>query len=653
MAHLDADDRAALVVAADEGARRRPLIRSGLALHLLHPHPHRLCEQLVFELEHRAHPVALARTRSTTSVARTSRAMKSKYSAIASRPTRAARMRSDTSSPLVLRRSCTNRTTSRANPRLRSDSSRVRSSATTSPPSRETAKPCWPLTRSCTSSGDNATGSPSRVTVTERPSSSASAAAAPSSSARAGLRSLTRSFRRGPSVLKFGTSSNWITSLSSSAMSISSTLSSSATMSRRYLRSVGREEDEGARQGLTHLDRGLATGGTPQRGQPPGQRHLRLELPVDQVGVRRRPVGQVHRLVLGGAGEVAPHGVRHEGAERGQQQPHRGQHGVQRRLRRQRVAGGRVGVGTPEATPAAAHVPVGEVVDEAAEGGRNVVGLVAAEPLGHLDRRGGQARQDPTVERAAVGRSGHRGVGGVEPVQRRVGGEEAERVPQCEQHVAHRAVDGTERRPRRCPRRPLAEHPPPHRVGAPRVEDLPGIDDVAERLGHLAAVGVDDVPETHHVAIGALAEDQRVDGQQRVEPAPGLVDGLGDEVGREGERLRRSGRVRVADLGRRHGARVEPGVDHRLDPARHRQLVVGPLGGARRTDERHLVDRRTVRVEPRRRRARTDRTARTRNRRSARGRARSARSARACPSSDRATRPSRRCWPATRRSARV
>ena len=142
-------------------------------------------------------------------------------------------MRSETSRPLALRRSCTSRTTSRDRPRWRRPSSRFRSSATTSPPSRDTAKPCWPRTRSCRSSGDSSTGWPPSTTVIERPASSAAATATLSSAASAGLSSWTRSRRREPRVLKFGTSSNWSTSLSSSAVSISSTLSSSATMSRR------------------------------------------------------------------------------------------------------------------------------------------------------------------------------------------------------------------------------------------------------------------------------------------------------------------------------------------------------------------------------------------------------------------------------------
>ena len=56
MAHLDAGRSRRPRGRADEGARRRLLIRSGL----LQPHPHGLCQQLVLELEQRA--LALART---------------------------------------------------------------------------------------------------------------------------------------------------------------------------------------------------------------------------------------------------------------------------------------------------------------------------------------------------------------------------------------------------------------------------------------------------------------------------------------------------------------------------------------------------------------------------------------------------------------
>jgi hypothetical protein len=113
------------------------------------------------------------------------------------------------------------------------------------------------------------------------------------------------------------------------------------------------------------------------------------------------------------------------------------------------------------------------------------------------------------------------------------------------------------------------------------------------------ALGIDDVPETHDVAIRGRAEDERVDGQQRVEPPPRLVDGLGDEVSGILELLGRAGYERVADLGRGHRSRVEPGVDDRFDPAS--TMVTLPAAGSFPTIgavELHLVDGRAVRVDP-------------------------------------------------------
>ena len=102
---------------------------------------------------------------------------------------------------------------------------------------------------------------------------------------------------------------------------------------------------------------------------------------------------------------------------------------------------------------------------------------------------------------------------------------------------------------------------------------------------------------------GLCAEDQGVDGQQRIEPAPRLVDGLGDEVGREREGLGRTRGVRIAHLRGRHGARVEPGVDDGLDPAAHRELVHlvhrADIAGTRAAGEGHVVDGRPVRVDAR------------------------------------------------------
>ena len=98
-------------------------------------------------------------------------------------------------------------------------------------------------------------------------------------------------------------------------------------------------------------------------------------------------------------------------------------------------------------------------------------------------------------------------------------------------------------------------------------DHVPGVDDVALALRHLLALGVEDQAEADAVAIAGGVEEQGRLGEQRVEPAAGLVDRLADVVG--GEALREQLLVleRVVELGEGHRAAVVPGVDHRLDPA--------------------------------------------------------------------------------------
>ena len=108
------------------------------------------------------------------------------------------------------------------------------------------------------------------------------------------------------------------------------------------------------------------------------------------------------------------------------------------------------------------------------------------------------------------------------------------------------------------------------------VDDVPGGDDVPERLRHLAALLVGDVAEDEARAVGRLVEEQRRDGQQRVEPAARLVDRLADVVGREALPEVLLVLVRRVPLGERHRPRVEPHVDHLGHPAQ--RLAAGRRG---------------------------------------------------------------------------
>ncbi len=201
-----------------------------------------------------------------------------------------------------------------------------------------------------------------------------------------------------------------------------------------------------------------------------------------------------------------------------------------------------------------------------------------------------QTGEHPPVQRAALCR--RRSGAQVGVVHVRVRDEERVRVPQCQDEPTDDVLEDLHGDAPRSPRRARCQEEPPHRVGAEPLDDRPRVDDVAQRLRHLATLPVHDVPQTDHVAVRVLPEQQHALGHQRVEPATRLVDGLGDEVRGKArtERLGRGGILAlVAPLGVRHRARVEPGVDHlgyafRFLPA---------LG----TGQRHLIDRRPMGVD--------------------------------------------------------
>lgn len=136
---------------------------------------------------------------------------------------------------------------------------------------------------------------------------------------------------------------------------------------------------------------------------------------------------------------------------------------------------------------------------------------------------------------------------------------------------------------------PCGRHEPADGVGAVLVHQRDGLQDVAQVLGHLAAVLGQDVAQADDVLVAVPVEHQGADRHQRVEPAAGLVDRLGDELRRVALLEQLLVLVRVAVLGEGHRARVVPGVDH----------LGHPGGGAAALPavEGDVVDVRAVRVE--------------------------------------------------------
>ncbi len=105
----------------------------------------------------------------------------------------------------------------------------------------------------------------------------------------------------------------------------------------------------------------------------------------------------------------------------------------------------------------------------------------------------------------------------------------------------------------------VGEHIPAERIRPEVVQRLEWIDGVAEPLAHLVAVLVEHQSVGNHSLERALSGHHRADGVESVEPSPGLVHSLGDEVSRLSEAL--VSEIAQAFLGVRHRTRVEPHVD--------------------------------------------------------------------------------------------
>ncbi len=283
----------------------------------------------------------------------------------------------------------------------------------------------------------------------------------------------------------------------------------------------------------------------------------------------------------------------------------KGDEGGQHRHRlQQAVAQGREGgaVAFPEAPPREAHVPVGELLDVLGDRLAGAGAVEVVHPLADRRDRRLQPRQRPAVE---VGLPVARFVSRVRDDQgtARCGGEveraevlgvgvenpEGVGVPERQQELAHRLADRLDREAVAGPGLLGRQVVPAEGVGAVGGDHVPGVDDVAAALRHLLALGVEDQAEADAVAEARLAEQQRRLGQQRVEPAAGLVLGLADVVGREALGKLLLVLERVVELRERHRAAVVPGVDHRLDPA---HLAAAALAG-----KGDLVDVGAVQVE--------------------------------------------------------
>ena len=187
--------------------------------------------------------------------------------------------------------------------------------------------------------------------------------------------------------------------------------------------------------------------------EPPRRRARRGRGPPSGAPARRRRrlrdrrvpatrCGKSARWTLSGAigldagDEVVPDRIGEVRDDRRHERGQRRQHLVQRRVR-----GALVGVelALPEPASVAAHVPVGEVVDEGLDRPRGAHRVVAVERLARLGDERVEARQDPSVEERA-GALDAVGLVGRPAVEAGVRHEEPVRVPERQEEAAHDLV---------------------------------------------------------------------------------------------------------------------------------------------------------------------------------------------------------------------
>ena len=265
----------------------------------------------------------------------------------------------------------------------------------------------------------------------------------------------------------------------------------------------------------------------------------------------------LRRVLVDVADEVAVDLFRHEGDHRGSGLRGRDQSGIQRHIGVDLVLSQFLG---PVAGAAAADVPVGEVVHELLDVGGGFRNTVVVEVLIDALDHGVQLGQTPLVHDGQLVVV-ERVFGRVEVIDVRVEDVERIGVPERAEDLSLRFGDGAAGEPVREPRSGVRVEVPADGVGAVGVQGIHRVDGVALGLRHLLTVLILDMAEDDDVLVRSLVEEQGADRQKGIEPAAGLVDGLGDEVCRELGLEELLVLERIVVLGERHGAGVEPAVD--------------------------------------------------------------------------------------------
>ena len=309
--------------------------------------------------------------------------------------------------------------------------------------------------------------------------------------------------------------------------------------------------------------------------------HVLLQLRVHVLLLVGGEIAEMHalrRVLIRGTHEVLIHILGHERRIRRKQLAQRHEHVIERGERGFLAAFHAL---APEALAAAADVPVGQLVHKRGDGAAGLGDLIGFQPLvDKLDERvelGEQPlihqRQLDGIERVRLG---------IEVIDVRVQNKERVRIPQRTHELALHLSNGVGAEAAGQPRRADGIEIPADGVRALLVQHLAGRNDIAQMLGHLAAFHILHMTEDEAVFKRRTVEQQRRDGQQGIEPAACLVDGLRDELRRV--KLLKALLILkgIMPLRERHRAGIEPAVAHFLH-AMHFLAAV-------RAGDRHRVD---------------------------------------------------------------
>ena len=294
-------------------------------------------------------------------------------------------------------------------------------------------------------------------------------------------------------------------------------------------------------------------------------------------GLRRRLVDAAH--------EVLVDGLRHERDHRRSGLDRRHERRVERHVGIDLVLFHAL---RPETAAAAAHVPVGELIDKLLQRLGGLGHMVAREIFIHVLDHRIEAREAPFIhdgQLVVVQRIFRR----VEVVDVCIEHEERIGVPERAHELAltflHRVVVEAVRQPGRT----VLIEIPADGIGAVLAQGIHRVDGVALRLRHLLAVFILHVTHDDDILVRRLVEQQRRNSHQRIEPAARLIDGLGDKVRRETLREDILVLERIMPLRERHGAGVKPAVDD-LGHAVHFLAAMRAFDG-------HFVDVRTMQLD--------------------------------------------------------